>query len=134
MLASLIALSIRLRYMMLALLAVLLAAGVIAARELPIDAIPDISGIQVSVLTEAPGLSALEVERNVTFPMENALNGVPGMIELRSVSRADISAITIVFADGTDPWFARQLVFERMLQAKNDLPANIPTPDRKSVV
>ena len=128
MLGSLIALSIRLRHMMLALLAVLLAAGVFAARTLPIDAIPDISGIQVSVLTEAPGLSALEVERNVTFPMENALNGVPGMTELRSVSRADISAITIIFDDETDPWFARQLVFERMLQAKNDLPAGIPMP------
>jgi cobalt-zinc-cadmium resistance protein CzcA len=128
MLGSLIDISIRLRYMMLCLLGVLLVGGVVAARTLPIDAIPDISGIQVSVLTDAPGLSALEVERNVTFPMENALNGVPGMVELRSVSRADISAITIVFADGTDPWFARQLVFERMLQAKNDLPANIPTP------
>ena len=128
MLGSLIALSIRLRYMMLALLGVLLAGGVIAARNLPIDAIPDISGIQVSVLTEAPGLSALEVERNVTFPMENALNGVPGMTELRSVSRADISAITIIFEDDVEPWFARELVFERMLQAKNDLPANIPTP------
>ncbi|MBA3546026.1 MAG: efflux RND transporter permease subunit [Nannocystis sp.] len=128
MLGSLIDLSIRLRYMMLALLGVLLAGGVIAARTLPIDAIPDISGIQVSVLTEAPGLSALEVERNVTFPMENALNGVPGMTELRSVSRADISAITIIFADDVEPWFARQLVFERMMQAKADLPANIPTP------
>jgi cobalt-zinc-cadmium resistance protein CzcA len=128
MLGSLIDLSIRLRYMMLVLLALLLAGGVVAARNLPIDAIPDISGIQVSVLTEAPGLSALEVERNVTFPMENALNGVPGMVELRSVSRADISAITIIFRDETDPWFARQLVFERMLQAKNDLPASIPTP------
>ncbi len=128
MLGPLISLSIRLRYMMLVLLGVLLAGGVLAARTLPIDAIPDISGIQVSVLTEAPGLSALEVERNVTFPMENALNGVPGMTELRSVSRADISAITIIFADDVDPWFARQLVFERMLQAKNDLPASIPTP------
>jgi cobalt-zinc-cadmium resistance protein CzcA len=128
MLGSLIALSIRMRHAMLALLLVLLGAGVFAARTLPIDAIPDISGIQVSVLAEAPGLSALEVERNVTFPMENALNGVPGMVELRSVSRADISAITIIFEDGTDPWFARQLVFERMLQAKSDLPANIPTP------
>jgi heavy metal efflux system protein len=128
MLGSLIDLSIRLRYMMLVLLALLLAGGVFAAKTLPIDAIPDISGIQVSVLTEAPGLSAVEVERNVTFPMENALNGVPGMTELRSVSRADISAITIIFRDDTDPWFARQLVFERMLQAKNDLPENIPTP------
>ena len=85
MLASLIDLSIRLRYMMLALLGVLLVGGVIAARSLPIDAIPDISGIQVSVLTDAPGLSALEVERNITFPMENALNGVPGMARQRGV-------------------------------------------------
>jgi len=128
MLGALIDLSIRFRHMMLILLGVLLVGGVVAAKNLPIDAIPDISGIQVSVLTEAPGLSALEVERSVTFPMENALNGVPGMTELRSVSRADISAITIIFSDGTDPWFARQLVFERMLQAKNDLPATIPTP------
>src|SRR5690606_35724723 len=78
--------------------------------------------------TEAPGLSAPEVERNVTFPMENALNGVPGLEELRSVSRADLSAITVVFRDGTDPWFARQLVFERMLQARGDLPEGVPTP------
>mgnify|MGYP000886353363 FL=1 len=128
MLASLIELSVRLRLLMAGLLAALLVAGAIAARSLPIDALPDISTIQVAVITEAPGMSALEVERNVTFPMENALNGVPGMIELRSISRADISSITIVFKDGTDPWFARQLVFERMLQARGDLPANIPTP------
>jgi cobalt-zinc-cadmium resistance protein CzcA len=128
MLGSLIDLSIRLRYLMLGLLAALLVGGGLAARSLPIDALPDISTIQVAVLTDAPGMSALEVERNVTFPMENALNGVPGLAELRSVSRADISAITVVFKDGTDPWFARQLVFERMLQARGDLPANLPTP------
>ena len=116
MLAALIDLSIRLRVLMAGLLAALLVAGAIAAKNLPIDALPDISTIQVTVITEAPGMSALEVERNVTFPMENALNGVPGMTELRSISRADISSITIVFRDGTDPWFARQLVFERMLQ------------------
>jgi cobalt-zinc-cadmium resistance protein CzcA len=128
MLGWLVRQSIQLRYLMLGLLAALLVGGALAARDLPIDALPDISTIQVSVLTEAPGMSALEVERNVTFPMENALNGVPGMVELRSVSRADLSAITIVFRDGTDPWFARQLVFERMLQAKGDLPASVPTP------
>jgi len=128
MLGALIDISIRLRYLMAGLLAALLVAGAIAAKNLPIDALPDISTIQVTVITEAPGMSALEVERNVTFPMENALNGVPGLDELRSVSRADISSITVVFRDGTDPWFARQLVFERMLQAKGDLPATIQTP------
>ncbi|WP_434420838.1 efflux RND transporter permease subunit [Nannocystis pusilla] len=128
MLGALIDISIRLRYLMAGLLAALLVAGAIAAKNLPIDALPDISTIQVTVITEAPGMSALEVERNVTFPMENALNGVPGLDELRSISRADISSITVVFRDGTDPWFARQLVFERMLQAKGDLPATIQTP------
>jgi cobalt-zinc-cadmium resistance protein CzcA len=128
MLGALIDLSIRLRYLMAGLLGALLVAGVIAARHLPIDALPDISTIQVTVITEAPGMSALEVERNVTFPMENALNGVPGLDELRSVSRADISSITVVFRDGTDPWFARQLVFERMMQARGDLPETINTP------
>jgi cobalt-zinc-cadmium resistance protein CzcA len=128
MLAALIDLSIRLRVLFAGILVALLIAGAIAAKNLPIDALPDISTIQVTVITEAPGMSALEVERNVTFPMENALNGVPGLEELRSVSRADISSITIVFRDGTDPWFARQLVFERMLQARGDLPANLPTP------
>ncbi len=77
---------------------------------------------QVSVLTEAPGLSAPEVERNVTFPMENALNGVPGLEELRSVSAPTSARSRSCSATGTDPWFARQLVFERMLQARGDLP------------
>ncbi len=128
MLAKLIKMSIRLRLLMLGLLFVLLLGGVYAAKSLPIDAIPDVSNIQVSVLTEAPGLSAYEVERMVTFPMENALNGLPGMSELRSVSRADISAISIVFEDGTDPWFARQLVLERVNQARGDLPEGLPPP------
>ncbi len=128
MLGQLIKLSIRLRVLMTALLGVLLVGGYLAATRLPIDAIPDVSNIQVSVLTEAPGFSAEEVERAVTFPMENALNGVPRMAELRSVSRAGISAITIVFDDGTDPWFARQQVFERVQQARGDLPDGLPPP------
>ena len=128
MLSYLVGLSIRLRRVVLLALFALLAGGYLAAKTLPIDAVPDISSIQVSVLTDAPGLSALEVERSVTFPLENALNGVPGMVELRSVSRADISAITLVFRDDTDPWFVRSLVFERVLQAAADLPDGIPTP------
>lgn len=128
MLAYLVNMSIRLRRIIVILLVALLGAGVLAAKNLPIDAVPDISSIQVSVLTDAPGLSALEVERSVTFPLENALNGVPGTVELRSVSRSDISAITLVFEDGTDPWFVRALVLERVLAAKNDLPPVVPTP------
>jgi cobalt-zinc-cadmium resistance protein CzcA len=81
---------------------------------LPIDAMPDVSTIQVGVLTTAPGLSALEVERTVTMPIEVALNGTPGMEKLRSVSRSGLSNVTVIFKDGTDVWFARQLVLERL--------------------
>lgn len=129
MLGRLVRLCISARGLVLALLVLLLAAGGWAASRLPIDAIPDVSPVQVSVLTEAPGYSADEIERAVTFPLENALNGVPGMVQLRSTSRGDISAISIVFEDGTDPWFARQAVFERIQQAAQDLPPGVGTPE-----
>src|SRR5690606_15950769 len=128
MLARFVELSIRLRALVLGLLVLMLGGGVYAALRLPIDAIPDISPVQVSVLTEAPGFSSAEVERAVTFPLENALNGVPGMVELRSVSRGDISAITIIFKDGTDPWFARQVVLERIQLSADSLPPGAGRP------
>jgi cobalt-zinc-cadmium resistance protein CzcA len=129
MLGKLTELSIRARYFMLVLLLVLLGTGVYAALRLPIDAVPDTSTIQVSVLTEAPGMSSLEVERAVTFPMENALNGVPGMVELRSVSRTGISAVTVIFNDDMNPWFVRQLVLERIRGVSNELPPGTSTPE-----
>src|ERR1700759_1306062 len=101
MLKACVELSIRLKWVMLVLLLALLAAGGFALRTLPIDAVPDVSTIQVSVLTDAPGLSPIEVERSVTTPMELALNGVPWLVELRSVSRSGLSAVTVVFKEGT---------------------------------
>ncbi|UQA58799.1 efflux RND transporter permease subunit [Polyangium aurulentum] len=129
MLSRLVLASIRLRAVMLVLFALLLGAGALAVRALPIDAMPDVSTIQVSVLTSASGLSAVEVERTVTVPIENALNGVPGGIELRSVSRGGLSAVTVVFADGTDVWFARQLVLERLRAVERELPPSSSTPE-----
>jgi cobalt-zinc-cadmium resistance protein CzcA len=129
MLGKLVELSIRARYFMLVLLVALLGGGVYAALRLPIDAVPDTSTIQVSVMTEAQGMSSLEVERTVTFPIENALNGVPGMVELRSVSRAGISAVTVVFNDSMDPWFVRQLVLERIRGVGEELPPGAGTPE-----
>lgn len=126
MLARLVELSIRLRVTMLALLAVLLVAGGFAAARLPIDAMPDVSTIQVSVLTKAPGLSPVQVERTVTVPLEIALNGVPGARQFRSVSRSGLSAITVVFAEGTDVWFARQLVVERLRNVTLPPSAEVP--------
>jgi len=114
MLGKLVAASIQFRGAMLALLGVLIFSGLVAARLLPVDALPDVSTIQVSVLTSASGLTPIEIERTVTMPIENALNGTPGTDELRSVSRSGLSAVTVVFKDGTDIWFARQLVLERL--------------------
>ena len=129
MLGRLVAASIRFRKGLLGLLALLLALGVWAARTLPVDALPDVSTIQVAVLTQAAGLSAAEVERTVTMPVENALNGTPGTVELRSTSRAGLSAITVVFRDGTDVWFARQLVLERLRGIEASLPPSAGTPE-----
>ncbi len=120
--------SIAHRFLMGILLIVLLACGGWAASALPIDAIPDTSTIQVSVLTDAPGLAPVEIERLVTFPIETALNGVPHLQKLRSVSRSGLSAVTVVFKDGTDVWFARQLVTERLRQVQGDLPKSAQMP------
>lgn len=121
-LSSLVFASIRARAAVITALGLFLLVGVWAARTLPIDALPDVSPVQASVLTSATGLSPVEVERTVTMPIENALNGVPGAVNQRSVSRAGLSAVTVTFRDDVDVWFARQLVLERL------------RGDRKSVV
>ena len=126
MLSRLVALCIRARALMLVLLVLLLAAGGVAASRLPIDAVPDTSTIQVSVLTKAPGLSPLEVERTVTIPIELAMNGIPRGEQVRSTSRTGLSAVTLIFQDGTDVWFARQLVLERLRGLT--LPPSVDTP------
>lgn len=114
MLGRLVVLSIEYRRAVLACLGLLLVAGFVAAKKLPIDAMPDVSTIQVSVLTTSAGLTPTEMERAVTTPIENALNGIPNGVELRSVSRAGLSVVTVVFQDDMNVWFARQLVLERL--------------------
>src|SRR5215510_203000 len=127
MLERLVHISVRFRNAVIVLLVALLSAGGWAVSTLPIDAMPDVSTIQVSVLTTASGLTPVEIERTVTTPIENALNGVPGSAELRSVSRAGLSAVTVVFVDGTNVWFARQLVLERLRGV--ELPPSASTPE-----
>jgi cobalt-zinc-cadmium resistance protein CzcA len=126
MLARLVELCIRYRATVLGLLALLFVAGGVAAARLPIDAMPDVSTIQVSILTKAPGLSPVQVERTVTVPMELMLNGIPGGIEFRSVSRSGLSAVTVIFEEGTDVWFARQLVIERLRSVELPPSAEVP--------
>jgi heavy metal efflux system protein len=128
MVGRLTELSIAARGAALALLALLLGVGAWAAWTLPIDALPDVSTVQVSVLTKAPGLSPLEIERTVSLPIENSLNGVPGQTEIRSVSRAGLSAVTVVFHDDTDIWFARQLILERLRTLDDILPPGAEAP------
>jgi heavy metal efflux system protein len=129
MLEKLVQASIDMRHAMVALLVMLLGAGVYSAAQLPIDAMPDVSTVQVSVLANASGLSAVETERTVAIPMENALNGVPGMTEMRSMSDNGVASVTVVFSDDMDPWFVRQLVLERLRGIEQQLPPNAETPE-----
>ncbi len=129
MLEKLVLFSIRARGTVLVLLVLLLAAGGVAVTRLPVDAMPDVTTVQVSVLTRTGGLSAVEAETAISIPIENALNGVPGMVELRSMADAGVSSVTVVFKDGVDPWFARQLVLERLRGIENELPSTVSTPE-----
>ncbi|MCF5052880.1 CusA/CzcA family heavy metal efflux RND transporter [Pseudomonas syringae] len=111
------------------LLAVLLMAGVGIAsyQKLPIDAVPDITNVQVQINSSAAGFSPLETEQRITFPIETAMAGLPGMQQTRSLSRSGLSQVTVIFKDGTDLFFARQLVNERLQVARDQLPVGIDT-------
>jgi cobalt-zinc-cadmium resistance protein CzcA len=109
-------------FVVLAVLA-LCAGGLLAWFRLPIDAFPDVTNVQVMVLTEAPGQTPVDVEQQVTFPLELSLQGLPGVTQVRSLSKAGLSQVIVVFEDGTDIYFARQVVFERLQAARADLPA-----------
>lgn len=121
-LERIIAGSIRLRWLVLTFVLASAALGVWSFQRLPIDATPDITNVQVQINTEAAGFSPLEAEQRVTFPVETAIAGLPGLQYTRSVSRYGLSQVTAVFADGTDIYFARQLVNERLQTARDQLP------------
>ena len=125
MLARIIGFSIRQRWFVLAVVALLCALGVYSATKLPIDAVPDITNVQVQINTEAEGFSPLEAEQRITFPIETAISGIPKLAYTRSISRYGLSQVTVVFEDGTDIYFARQLVNERIQSAKSQLPPGI---------
>lgn len=105
--------------------ALFLAGGLVSWLRLPVDAFPDVTNIQVMVLSTAPGLSASDVEQRVTYPIEQQMGGLPKVTLVRSLSRAGLSQVVIVFRDGVDPYFARQLVFERLQGARELLPPGI---------
>jgi len=113
------------RWLVLLATLAMAALGVFSYQKLPIDAVPDITNVQVQVNTEASGYSPLEAEQRVTFPIETTMAGLPGLKEVRSLSRYGLSQVTVVFKDGTDIYFARQLVNERIQEARSQLPAGL---------
>ncbi len=118
MINALIRFSIAQKLVVLLLVAIMAAAGAYSLINLPIDAVPDVTNVQVQVLTSAPSLAPLEIERQITFPIEVAMSGIPNVEEIRSVSKFGISNVTIVFEESTDIYFARQLILERMATAR----------------
>src|SRR5438093_676421 len=116
------------RWAVVAVTATVASVGLFNLRRLPIDAVPDITNVQVQVNTIVEGLPPLEIERQVTFPIETAMAGLPALAETRSLSRYGLSQVTVVFRDGTDIYFARQLVNERLQEARESLPRGIAEP------
>ncbi|MBS1806596.1 MAG: efflux RND transporter permease subunit [Acidobacteria bacterium] len=129
MINALIRFAVAQRLLVLLAVVLLIGAGVYSLMNLPIDAVPDVTNVQVQVLTAAPALSPLDVERQITFPVEVAMSGLPDIEEIRSVSKFGLSAVTIVFDDSIDIYFARQLVLERLSQAREQIPSNIGAPE-----
>ena len=117
-----IELLLRPRILVLALTGMVIIVGAITWMRLPIDAFPDVTNVQVMVLTEAPGLSAVDIEQQVTYPIEMQMGGVPKVKQVRSLSKSGLSQVIIVFEDDTDIYFARQQIFERLQAAKESLP------------
>ena len=125
MIEGLIRWSLGQRAVVAVLAAVLCVAGAFAIKSLSVDAFPDVTNVQVQVATEAPGRPPTEVERFITVPIERAMTGIPGLVEMRSLNRNGLSVVTLVFTDSTNVYFARQLVLERLIEATASMPPGI---------
>ena len=125
MINAILRFSVERRFLTLSLILVLVGVGVWSFQRLPIDAVPDITNVQVQINTEAPGYSPLEVEQRITFPVETALYGLPNLSYTRSLSRYGLSQVTVVFEEGTDIYFARNLINERLGAIKSGLPPGL---------
>jgi cobalt-zinc-cadmium resistance protein CzcA len=117
--------SLKQKALILFLLAIMAAWGAYSFMTIPIDAFPDVSNVQVEIVSTSPGLAPFEIERFVTYPLEMSMRGLPGLVTMRSVTKFGISVVTLVFQDNTDIYFARQLVFERLAEAERSIPAGV---------
>ncbi len=125
MIESILRFSIERRYLTLSFILVLIGSGLWSYQHLPIDAVPDITNVQVQINTQAPGYSPLEAEQRITYPVETALAGLPNLSYTRSLSRYGLSQVTVVFEEGTDIYFARNLLNERLSAIANALPPGL---------
>jgi cobalt-zinc-cadmium resistance protein CzcA len=125
MLERVLAFSVRQRWLVLLAAVAAAVAGAWSLTKLPIDAVPDVTNVQVQVNAIAPALTPIEIEKQVTFPIETALAGTPGLETTRSFSRNGFAQVTVVFTDRTDIYFARQQVAERLNEAKTNLPPGV---------
>ena len=125
MLESILRFAIHRRWLVLLAVLGMAALGVYNYQRLPIDAVPDITNVQVQINTEAPGYSPLEAEQRITFPIETTMAGLPHLQQTRSLSRYGLSQVTVVFEDGTDIYFARQLINERVQEVREALPPGV---------
>jgi cobalt-zinc-cadmium resistance protein CzcA len=121
--------SLQNRFIVILLSLLILGMGFIAATTIPLDAVPDLTNVQVQILTNSPSLGPVEVEQFITFPVENAMSGVPKVDEVRSISRFGLSAVTVTFEDGTDIYWARNQVNERLQKARENIPPGMGTPE-----
>lgn len=117
------------RILVLVFWLILAGVGVRSLLKLPIDAVPDVTNVQVQILTNSPGLTPEDMERFITFPVEIAMGGLPAIEEVRSVSKFGLSVVTVVFQEGTDIYWARQMVGERLSEARENIPENYWTPE-----
>jgi cobalt-zinc-cadmium resistance protein CzcA len=125
MIEKLMSLALSNRLLIVILVAAIIGLGAVAFKTMPIDAFPDVTNVQVEVVSNAPGLSPLEIEKFVTYPVEMAMRGIPGLKTMRSTTKYGLSVVTLVFGDDVDIYFARQLVFERLSGAKEKLPVGV---------
>jgi cobalt-zinc-cadmium resistance protein CzcA len=125
MLEKIISLTLKQKGTIIFLSLLIVAFGLYSYLTLPIDAFPDVTNIQVEVISHADGLSAIEIERNVTYPIEMAMRGLPDVEQMRSVTKFGLSIVTIIFKDDVDIYFARQLVFERLAEARENVPKGV---------
>lgn len=129
MINQIIEIALRQKFLTMVLALGLVVLGIYSTTQLNLDAFPDVTNIQVQVNTEAPGLAAVEVEQLITYPIESVMNGLPSVTEVRSISKTGLSVVTVVFADGVDTYFARQLVLERLQVAKERIPDGLADPE-----